>query len=187
MENSVDPYNSRFEKDYIFWMKATVVVGIATVLVGIIGIVGVLVSIKMTSDRADKAIYEAAYQTKQARYVSIASWTLELDKIYIQHPQVIPYFEEGKSIAKDSDDYGLVVATAEFIIDLMDSMLDAYNEKWPDEGWRNWAEDIFSKSPIFRSHLEELRTWYCKHLYPQYLDWSKKDGNPRAPEQKTCK
>jgi hypothetical protein len=166
----------------------------ATVIVGIAGIIGILLSIKITSDRADKAISEAASQTKaateqirQARYVTIAGWTLELDKIYIQHPEIMPYFEEGTQITKDSQDYPLAAATAEFIIDLMDSMLDAYNDKWPDEGWRNWAEDTFSTSPIFRSHLEKQRSWYCKHLYPEYLVWSKKDGNPRAPEQETCK
>jgi hypothetical protein len=157
------------------------------VFVAIIGAVALVVSIIITSNRADKSIDKATEQIRQARYITVANWTLELDKIYIAHPWIMPYFRESKPIAKDADGYGVAVATAEFTMDLLDSMLDTYDDKWPDEGWGNWAEDTFSKSPIFRSHLEENRTWYCKRLYPKYLDWSKKDGNPRAPEQKPCK
>lgn len=166
-------YNSHFEKDYIFWMKATVVVGV-------LGAIGLGVSIFIASIRAEM---------HQARYVTVANWTLELDKIHMEHPELIEYFQAGKTIEKDfkNKGYGMAVAIAEFYMDLMDSMLDTYSDRWPDEGWRNWAEDTFSKSPILRSHLEEQRSWYCKHLYPKYLEWSKKDGNPRAPEQKPCK
>jgi len=194
MENSVDPYNSRFEKDYIFWMKATVVVGIATVLVGIIGIVGVLVSIKMTSDRADKAIYEAAFQTKtlteqlrHSRYIAVANWTLELDKLYIAYPHIMKYFEEDEPITRDDPQlYALVAGVGEFMMDAMDAMLDQYNDNWPDGGWANWAEATFSKSPIFRIRLEEQRAWYCKHLYAKYVQWAKKEGKD-VPKYEPCK
>ena len=164
-------YNSPFERDYIFWMKVSVVVGIG-------GIICLVISIFIATTRAEM---------HQAKYVSVVTWMLELDKLYLANPHIMKYFEEDEPISKDSTDYPLAVAAAEFMLDLMDSMLDAYKEKWPDESWRNWAEEIFSKSQILRSYLENKRTWYCKHLYPKYLEWSKKEGNPRAPEQKPCK
>src|SRR5262249_2670721 len=166
-------------RDYLTFTRRLFYASIATVAVGVLGTIGLGASIFIASDRAEM---------RQTRYITVATWTLELDKIHNDHPELLEYFRAGKTIEKDfkNSEYGRVIATAEFYMDLMDSMLDRYDDKWPDEGWGNWAEYTFSKSPMLRSHLEEQSSWYCKHLYPKYLEWAKKSGTP-APPQVTCK
>jgi hypothetical protein len=163
------------------------------VIVGTVGAIVLVASIIITSERADKAVQEAASQTKalteqirHSRYITISNWTLELDKLYIVYPKLMPYFEEGEPISKDAEDYHRVAAIAEFMMDAMDSMLDQYNDNWPDGGWGNWAEETFSKSPIFRYRLEEQRAWYCKHLYAKYIKWAEKVGMEVQPYE-PCK
>jgi hypothetical protein len=160
----VAPYASAYERDYISLTRSLVWWTRGTVIVGIIGIVGLAVSLIVV-----------AYQLRQNSYITASEWTFDIDKVFIEHPDLRPYFYEGKNIEQKEPDAKryMVTSTAELILDSMDSMLDTHNDSWPDEGWRTRAEDVFRQSPVLRSRLEERRTWYCRRLYLKYLDWSK--------------
>jgi hypothetical protein len=109
----------------------------------------------------------------------VSSWTFELDKVFVQSPDLIPLFQENVRVSPGDVRYGKAVAAAEFTMDLMDALLESpYVQLNP--AWHKWMTDIFSNSPIVREQLRKKSSWYDK-LARTFEDWE------RAEEVRTGK
>lgn len=169
-------YKSLFEDHSIRFTKVTLGLNLITLL-------GLVISLSLV-----------VYQLRQngqgiatANYIAATNWNVELDKIFIEHPDLYPYFYANKKIdpTDNSQKRYLLVSTAETAMDLLDSTLADNNEKWPDPGFEGWAHDLFRLSPVLREHLVERRAWYCRHLYPDFSAWAR-SNNISAPYQGKC-
>jgi hypothetical protein len=117
------------------------------------------------------AWYSIDKQLKSAAVAEQSNWTLELDKVFIDHSDLRPYFEENRPISPDDPDFPKAVAIAELLMDTIDSMFETgYFPLKP--GWEKWMKDVFANSPILRRHLREKSGWYDR-LYRKFQEWEK--------------
>jgi hypothetical protein len=110
-------------------------------------------------------------------------WTLEVDKVFIDHPEFQPYFERNKPISNNDDaSYLRVAAVADFMMDGMETILETETGH-VNEGWESWINDSFANSPILRERLCQNPTWYPE-LYSKFQNWKKapKQGAGAVPD-----
>jgi hypothetical protein len=103
--------------------------------------------------------------------------TIQLDQVFIEKPDLRPYFYDGKPIAKDDAKYDQVVATAELMMDVFDQIAGDskdFPEYYDDPGaWDRWMVEMFKSSPILRWFCDKYSHWYG----PYVLELRKQAGN----------
>lgn len=113
----------------------------------------------------------------QARAVGVQTWLgisqqmLDIDKQMIDHPELYPYFDEGKQIRRSDKDYPKVVYMADMLLDFIDQFDDDYirslagmednGKYWP--GWDAYFADQFRRSPALCNRFEEVNEWYSEN------------------------
>jgi hypothetical protein len=107
--------------------------------------------------------------------------TLGLDRVFIEYPELRPYFYEEKDIAKEDPLYNRVVAVAEMHLDTFDYALkhaEDFQNYEPFPGSEKvWMQDMFRKSPILRHYLQTKKAWYSERLQDLV-----KEAMPRTSE-----
>ncbi len=104
--------------------------------------------------------------TIHASYANqMTNWSIEIDKTFIEHPELRPYFYEGDTIMNDNPNYAKASAVAEEMLDVFDGIIgNRYYKLDPTDEkiWRNWMISCFSKSPILCQKYCETLGWYPK-------------------------
>jgi hypothetical protein len=99
---------------------------------------------------------------------STVTQVTKLDQVFMQKPDLIPYFYEGKSIDDKATDYREVSATAVMVLDVFDLVASQnrhFPEFWDTPGaWDEWMIDVFSTSPILRATIDKYPNWYGPDL-----------------------
>jgi hypothetical protein len=103
-------------------------------------------------------------------FANITSQTLAEDQIFIQYPELRPYFYEGKDTNPNDPLYHKIHATAEYLLDFFDSLeslMKKYPYLWIHERreWEANAVDMFAWSPVLCRYLEATKDWYSDELY----------------------
>jgi hypothetical protein len=84
--------------------------------------------------------------------------------MFIQHPEMRPYFEAGKPITDAVDDTmeQRIRAGAVAQLDVMETIWDHHDEYDADDtkAWREWMHDVLDNSPVVAEMFVELETWY---------------------------
>jgi hypothetical protein len=94
---------------------------------------------------------------------------LALDRVFLDHPELRPYFYEGKDLDKsDPLLYAQVEAVAEMHLDVFDYNLN-YRLLFPKEyhfpeGHESFIREMLAQSPIMRRALEKRAAWYSPEL-----------------------
>jgi len=103
-------------------------------------------------------------------YASITSQTLAQDEIFINNPELRPYFYAGKELDHNDPLREKVHGIAEYLLDFYDSLegqLKKYPYLWIHEKktWEANLIDMFAWSPELCRYLEATREWYSDELY----------------------
>lgn len=124
------------------------------------------------------AISALIYTAQQARSAKTAlvqsSWNeinafqIEVDKAFLEHPELRPYFEEDKPIGHEDELYNRVMALADLHLDFFDVFDDDYVRALPgmaDNGdywplWENYFVRAFVLSPSLRQRYVEVKDLY---------------------------
>jgi hypothetical protein len=101
-------------------------------------------------------------------YQGIASQMHDLDKLFVERPDLRPYFygEEPKPVPHDEPERGRVLATAELIVDFADNFV-AQRRVLPGDYERGWAEyfrALYVSSPAVQHFWKKSSGWYCDDL-----------------------
>jgi hypothetical protein len=106
-------------------------------------------------------------------YIAVNSKQLELDSIFIQNPDLRPYFFEKKKIDKNDKNYNKAVSVADYTIDYFDlfySQVDYFlppridlNQK-AFNSWKTYIKQSFKLSPILCQRLNEVKGWYSSEF-----------------------
>jgi len=103
---------------------------------------------------------------------SMLSLMVDLDKVYLEHPELVPYFYGGLDIATNHPDYRQAYATAVMVLDVMDIgklQSTQFKEFWTHpETWEEWIQDQFADSPIVCRVFAERRNWYGSEMTTMY-------------------
>ncbi len=118
-----------------------------------------------------------ARSVESGAYQSITNELLELHKLYLEHPELRPYFRRGRDIRPDDPNYEQALVLAEYQLDFFDSFW-VQSEQMPHilsrEGpqWLSWLaymRDSFALSPVMCRHLDSVKTWYT----PEFVAFAK--------------
>ena len=103
-------------------------------------------------------------------YSNITTQSLAEDEIFINHPELRPYFYAGKELEPNDPLKHQVHATAEYMLDFFDSLesqLKKYPSLWIHEK-REWEANIVDQcawSPVLCHYLDANRNWYSEELF----------------------
>ena len=116
-------------------------------------------------------------------YSNMSSWTFDLDKAFLQYPELRPYFYAGKDIREDDPLFLRAQTMAEFLLDNFDSIME-FDRQYPGTlhaGWRDWIYESFNRSPLLVRTLENRKAEYeSGPAWKIYLQWKHDHPQTRA-------
>jgi hypothetical protein len=133
----------------------------------------------------DKQVENSRRATESNVYQGISELMIDIDRIYIEHPSLRPYFYDNWPEPTETAMRFRVSALAEVYIDLMDDMVtqEPHLSDFIKDGWERYFIDIMRTSPALQNFWRENRTWYnaqLQNLLDGVVDTFGSDG-PKIP------
>jgi len=99
---------------------------------------------------------------------TINSQIEDMTRIFIQYPEMRPYFYKGQPIDENHANYARAEAIAELIADTLFAIA-SQAKRSPEarsgqHGADSWLSDVFTQSPILVKFLTERESWYGKEF-----------------------
>lgn len=137
------------------------VAGIASVG-SLIAVAWQLRSLATQTQEAAKQSQAAAEATRAAVYTSTAGFMLEIDKYFVDHPEVRAIVYGSGGTGADDDRTHRSAAAAELMIDMFDAVLANTTHLRDDisSGWTTYIYHVLDRSPVLREFWRANRTWY---------------------------
>ena len=151
---------------YKFWQL------VATYLSLVVAIAGIWFVVR-SLDNNTKSVRSGVQQ-------SMLSLVTDLDKLFVDKPELYPYFYRCQELQLQSNDpkSDQVIAAADQMLDVLDiaaAQSTRYRDEWEDpDAWDNWIKDEFVHSPILRKALHDHKNWYSRGLNTR-LDEAEKE------------
>lgn len=99
---------------------------------------------------------------------SMTKLTVDLDHIFIDHPELRQYFYYGAN-PHGTTNLERASETAYMMLDVFDltfAQAGTFKEQWTEpQGWTNWVAEDFAKSPFLREQYELETNWYGQDMY----------------------
>ena len=150
-------------------------------LLGLISLILIFYQITQTS----ASLKASANADIKDAYASIGAFTLEVDKVFIEKPELRPYFYLGWDITEKDQHYHAVLATAEMQLDVFDAALTQLEMK-PEENaaemeaeamlWAKYFGKSFATSRVLCKRLADDKDWYRENLRKHASEPCKKWG-----------
>ncbi|HSV66497.1 MAG TPA: hypothetical protein VLJ59_11400 [Mycobacteriales bacterium] len=96
-------------------------------------------------------------------YQGATDLTLDLDRVFLDQPQLRPYFYDGEPTPPvDHPEHHRVLAAAEFCLDVCECIWDHRTEydEVDKTAWREWIHHLLSRSPALCQLYREQPEWY---------------------------
>lgn len=138
-----------------------------SLLISVAGSIGVILSLLLNRQTG---IFSR--QLRESLSQSMTNYTLEISRLFLEHPDLRPYFFEGQLIDESHYDYLRAEALAEVILDIFWTMMTASkhiqeNEFADEEARSQWVcERLLCCKPAFDQFLDEA----------QSVVWSRNDA-----------
>ena len=160
----------------LIWFRRLSPYEVLNVVFSVLGLLSLYFLLEQTRGTFVQAQH-LARSVENGAYQSITTELLELHKLYLEHPQLRPYFRGGRDIRPDDPNYEQALVLAEFQLDFFDSVwvqseqmpriLDRKGPEWLS--WLAYMKDSFALSPIMCRHLDTVKTWYT----PEFVAFAK--------------
>jgi hypothetical protein len=138
-----------------------------SLVISILGSIGVIVSLWIWNRQTrifNRQLMEGLSQ-------SLTSHALEISRIFLQHPELRPYFFDGQVIEESHPDYLRAEAVAEVMLDIFWTMGNQarrvgtvggkeFTDTEARDQWAMYMGDVFASSPILCSFLTKRKVWY---------------------------
>ena len=133
-------------------------------VISALGFTAVIFSIRTAQEQMS---YMAAQTRILTRDRSLCN-VLTLHRVFLDHPELRPYFFEGKDIKETDPLYPQVEAVADMHLDVFAYNLD-YRLVFPDgwrtaEGYKDYIRSRLALSPIMRRRLQKRADWFSPLL-----------------------
>jgi hypothetical protein len=128
------------------------------------GFTAVIISIRTAQEQMSYAAAQTKILTRDRSLCNV----LELHRVFLNHPELRPYFFEGKDIKETDPLYPQVEAAVDMHLDAFAYNLD-YRLVFPDdwrspEGYKDYIRSRLALSPVMRRRLEQKPDWFSPHL-----------------------
>ena len=133
-------------------------------VISALGFTAVIVSIRTAQGQMG---YMAAQTRILTRDRSLCN-VLTLHRVFLDHPELRPYFFENKDLEETDPLYPQVEAVADMHLDVFAYNLD-YRLVFPDgwrtaEGYKDYIRSRLALSPVLRRRLEKRADWFSPYL-----------------------
>jgi hypothetical protein len=89
----------------------------------------------------------------------------ELDKFFVDRPELRPYFYDNKRPPKTKRERDQVDATAEMIVDIAESIVDpGHGLEAVSAGWNKFFTSLYKNSEALRKHWAENSDYYSDNV-----------------------
>ena len=85
---TVKPYETRYEHDYIRLTTLYVRINRLMLIVNVLA----LVALGTSTWYVFKQLQQNSRSTESGQFISESNWTIDIDKLLIDHPEMLPYF-----------------------------------------------------------------------------------------------
>ena len=119
------------------------VIAIASLLVSIVGLGSIVIGIESFRQSGRAALADASQR--------IITDSANVDKLFIQYPEMRPFFREKKPIHRGDEGYDRAAAIADLRVNAFDAILAApgvFAGGNSGDTWSNVARSAFRESPI---------------------------------------
>jgi hypothetical protein len=96
-------------------------------------------------------------------YQTIEALSLEIDKMLVEHPSLVPFFLSGNRIENTNSEYNRAMALADARIGAIDAILTYASFRHADEkivGWKNTFSSYLRNSPLMCERLKINSEYY---------------------------
>ncbi len=128
-----------------------------------------------------------AYQTRQTAqlarrqaYEGGSGQMSAIDNIFVEHPELYPYFYEGKVIAQNDPEYVKVLTVAMAVTNFLEATLPREGAS-PMPWWEKYMSDQFASSPIMCEYLERRNDWFDPRLVKIMREAKGRTNLPHTP------
>jgi hypothetical protein len=133
-------------------------------VISALGFTAVIVSIRTAQAQMSYAAAQTRILTRDRSLFNV----LTLHRVFLDHPELRPYFFEGKDLKESDPLYPQVEAVADMHLDVFAYNLD-YRLVFPDdyrrpERYKNYIRSRLALSPFMRRRLEQKADWFSPHL-----------------------
>lgn len=102
-------------------------------------------------------------QIRSASSAALHREMLEIDRFFIQYPELRPYIYSNKSLQNHArEDFDKLSSLAEMMCDICEHVYlqreTISHDLWPR--WLEYMQFIHDHSPIMRKHLRDFHAWY---------------------------
>jgi hypothetical protein len=139
---------------------------VLSLLISSLGFGAIVVSLFFLRQQVTEATVQTAKVSaslKSSVYSGITEATLTVDRLFIDHPELRPYFYSEKLVSENDTDYHKVLAAAEYILDFFSAIVmqaKHFPEIWPRLEWEEYMVDMFARSPALCDYLKSVSNWY---------------------------
>jgi hypothetical protein len=146
------------------YQRISLALSAAGLIVSALGFTAVIFSIWTAQGQLSLMSAQTCLQVKDRSL----SNTLALDRVFLDHPELRPYFYEGKDLDKADPLYPKVEAVADTHLDVYGYGL-SYRARFPDQyhdpkAYEHCVRDMLALSPVMRRRLEKKAEWFSPEL-----------------------
>jgi hypothetical protein len=128
-------------------------IAIASLLVSIVGLGSIIIGIESFKQSERAALADASQR--------IITDSANVDKLFIQYPEMRPFFREKKPIRRGDEGYDRAAAIAELRVNAYDAVL-TFPSIFKADNWSNVARSAFRDSPIMCEFISMYKDNYSK-------------------------
>ena len=133
-------------------------------VISALGFTAVIVSIRTAQEQMGHMAAQTRILTRDRSLFNV----LTLHRVFLDHPELRPYFFEGKDLKESDPLYPQVEAVADMHLDVFAYNLD-YRLVFPDdyrspESYKRYIRSRLALSPVMRRRLEKRADWFSPYL-----------------------
>jgi hypothetical protein len=100
--------------------------------------------------------------TRSSVYQTVADQMMSIDRLFVERPELRPYFYGSKPPPEDGVERERVAAATELFIDFMDNVATQapHMPEYLSGPWKKYFHEIASKSPSIRAFWRDNHGWY---------------------------
>ena len=146
------------------FLRLSLTLSAIALVISALGFTAVIVSIRTAQGQMS---YMAAQTRILTRDRSLCN-VLTLHRVFLDHPELRPYFFEGKDLEESDPLYPKVATVADMHLDVFAYNMD-YRLVFPDdwrrpEGYKDYIRSRLALSPVMRRRLEKKADWFSPYL-----------------------
>lgn len=115
-------------------------------------------------------------------YNTITTQLLEINKVFVEHPEMQKYIYGEADVRKGESDYDRAYAVGDLVLNFFDNYialeLHLVSTNYELEAWHLYISDTFSSSPIICKILFEAKDEYGEELVKMATKACKAPGSP---------